>query len=72
MFSSFVDLVSFDYEASRRKRDITRAIAGEIERIYEEAAPAISSAISGSALEFLHSLHKIVHEAVEGAGGRFE
>ena len=46
--------------------------ADEIERIYEEAAPAISSAISGPAREFLHSLHRIVREAVEGTGGRFE
>ena len=46
--------------------------ANEIERIYVDAAPAVSSAISGSAREFLHSLHTIVREAVEDSGGHFE
>ena len=46
--------------------------AEEIDRIYEEAAPAISSAMSGQARQFLHNLHRIVREAVEAAGGQFE
>ena len=46
--------------------------AEEIDRIYEEAAPAISSAMSGPARKFLHNLHRIVREAVETAGGQFE
>lgn len=49
-----------------------RRRAQEIERIYEDAAPIISSAMSGSARDFLHALHLIVSEAVETAGGRFE
>ena len=43
----------------------------EIEKIYEEAAPMISSNMSISAREFLHELHRLVHEAVEEAGGIF-
>jgi hypothetical protein len=46
--------------------------AEEIDRIYEEAAPAMSSAMSGPARQFLHNLHRIVREAVEAAGGQFE
>ena len=46
--------------------------AEEIDRIYEEAAPAISSAMSGPARKFLHNLHRIVREAVEAAGGQFQ
>lgn len=42
-----------------------------IERIYEEAAPIIHSAMTGSAREFLHRLHQIVRKAVEDAGGKF-
>lgn len=45
--------------------------ADVIESIYEEAAPSISSAMSGTAREFLHRLHQLVREAVESAGGRF-
>jgi hypothetical protein len=46
--------------------------AEEIEDIYEEAAPMISSAMSEPARLFLHSLHQLVRTAVEGADGRFE
>lgn len=46
--------------------------AEEIDRIYEEAAPLISSAMSESARSFLHSLHGIVRDAVENAGGQFQ
>lgn len=46
--------------------------AEEIERIYAEAAPLISSAMSDFARVFLHSLHKLVSEAVEKAGGQFQ
>ncbi len=45
--------------------------AEEIERIYEEAAPLISSAMSEPARAFLHSLHQLVRSAVEDAGGQF-
>lgn len=45
--------------------------ADEIERIYEESAPQISSAMSHSARTFLHALHQIVREAVEQSGGQF-
>ena len=43
--------------------------ADEIERIYKEAAPAISSAMSGTTREFLHGLYEIVREAVEEVSG---
>lgn len=46
--------------------------AGEIERIYEEAAPMISSAMSEPARTFLHSLHQLIQQAVEDAGGQFQ
>ncbi|MCF7992860.1 MAG: hypothetical protein K9M02_20665 [Thiohalocapsa sp.] len=46
--------------------------AEEIEHIYEEAAPPISSAMSEPARVFLHSLHQLVRTAVEGADGRFQ
>jgi hypothetical protein len=46
--------------------------AEEIEHIYEEAAPPISSAMSEPARQFLHSLHQLVRSAVEGAGGCFQ
>lgn len=46
--------------------------AEEIERIYEEAAPMISSAMSEPARTFLHSLHQLVQKAVEDAGGQFQ
>ena len=46
--------------------------AEEIERIYEEAAPVISSTMSEPGRTFLHSLHKLVREAVEEAGGQFQ
>ena len=55
-----------------RERSLSYRRADEAERIYVEAAPAVSSAISGSAREFLHSLHTIVREAVEDSGGHFE
>lgn len=45
--------------------------AEEIERIYEEAAPVISSAMSEPARSFLHSLHRLVRDAVNDAGGQF-
>lgn len=45
--------------------------AEEIDRIYEEAAPLVSSAMSEPARSFLHSLHKLVRKAVEDAGGQF-
>lgn len=45
--------------------------ADVIENIYEDAAPVIHSAMSGSAREFLHGLHKLVRDAVEEAGGEF-
>lgn len=46
--------------------------AEEIERIYEEAAPMISSAMSEPARTFLYSLHHLVQKAVEDAGGQFQ
>lgn len=46
--------------------------AEEIERIYEEAAPLISSAMNEPARSFLHSLHRLVRDAVEEAGGYFK
>jgi GTPase Era involved in 16S rRNA processing len=46
--------------------------AEEIDRIYEEAAPLISSAMSEPARSFLHSLHQLVRTAVEEAGGQFQ
>ena len=45
--------------------------AEEVDRIYEEAAPLISSAMSEHARTFLHSLHHVVRVAVEDAGGQF-
>lgn len=45
--------------------------ADEIQSIYEEAAPVISSAMSEPARVFLHALHKLVREAVVKAGGSF-
>jgi energy-coupling factor transporter ATP-binding protein EcfA2 len=42
-----------------------------IERIYEEAAPVIHSAMSAPARDFLHRLHQIVRQAVENTGGQF-
>ncbi len=45
--------------------------ADEIQSIYEEAAPVISSAMSEPARAFLHALHKLVREAVTAAGGSF-
>jgi len=53
-------------------RGSTYRRAEEIERIYEEAAPLISSAMSEPARVFLHSLHQLVRVAVEGAGGQFQ
>lgn len=44
----------------------------EIDRIYQEAAPVISSAMSSPARSFLHDLHKIVRDAVTGAGGHID
>lgn len=46
--------------------------AEQIDHIYVEAAPEMSSAMSGSARGFLHHLHRIVREAVEAAKGEFE
>ena len=46
--------------------------AEEVDRIYEDAAPLISSAMSEPARAFLHSLHEIVRAAVEDAGGQFQ
>ena len=46
--------------------------AEEIERIYEEAAPMISSAMTEPARMFLHTLHQLVQKAVEDAGGQFQ
>ncbi len=45
--------------------------AEEIERIYEQAAPMISSAMGEPARTFLHSLHQMVQQAVENGGGQF-
>ena len=45
--------------------------ADVIDNIYEDAAPVIHSAMTGSARDFLHGLHQLVGEAVEGAGGKF-
>lgn len=45
--------------------------ADEIKSIYEEAAPLISSAVSEPARAFLHTLHKLVREAVISSGGAF-
>lgn len=45
--------------------------AEEIERIYEEAAPVVSAAMSELAREFLQSLHELVRTAIENAGGQF-
>lgn len=42
-----------------------------IERIYEDAAPMIHSAMSSPARDFLHRLHQIVRQAIEDAGGQF-
>lgn len=42
-----------------------------INGIYEDAAPLVSSAMNESARKFLHQLHQIVREAVDGVGGRF-
>jgi hypothetical protein len=46
--------------------------AGEIESIYEHAAPRISSAMSEPARAFLHALHHLVRVAVQESGGRFK
>lgn len=45
--------------------------ADEIQSIYQEAAPVISSAMSEPARAFLHALYKLVREAVVAAGGSF-
>ncbi len=39
--------------------------AKEIDQIYEEAAPMISSVMSDTAREFLHELHQLIDDAVE-------
>jgi energy-coupling factor transporter ATP-binding protein EcfA2 len=57
------------YEHSGPRSSYRRA--DEIERIYEESAPPISSAMSHSARTFLHALHNIVRESVEKSGGQF-
>lgn len=46
--------------------------AEEIKSIYDEAAPAINQGNNGPAREFLLALHRLVLEAVEGAGGQFD
>ena len=46
--------------------------AEEIDRIYEEAAPLMNAAMTTSAREFLHSLYRLVGDAVEKAGGKFQ
>jgi len=46
--------------------------ADTIERIYEEAAPIINSAMTQPAREFLSALHQIVRASVEEAGGKFQ
>ena len=46
--------------------------AKKIEHIYNEAAPEIRSGMSNPAREFLHDLHKLVHEAVEKSGGQIQ
>ena len=59
------------YEFSGRGSGHRRA--EEIDRIYEEATPAISSAMSGPARQFMHNLHRIVRPGLfEAAGGQFE
>lgn len=58
---------AFDYSGtgSSHKR------ADEIQSIYDDAAPTISSAMSGPARNFVKALHKVVREAVMEEGGRF-
>jgi hypothetical protein len=46
--------------------------AEEIDRIYQEAAPMVSSAMSSLARSLLHDLHKIVRDAVTNAGGHID
>lgn len=46
--------------------------AEEIENIYEDAAPQISSAMNEPARIFLHNLHQLVQVAVIDAGGQFQ
>jgi len=58
---------AYDYSgtgSSKRRAD-------EIENIHEEAAPVISSAMGEPARAFLHALHRLVREAVDGSGGSF-
>jgi len=59
--------MAFDYSGSGSsyKR------ADEIQSIYDEAAPTISSAMSSPARDFVKALHKVVREAVTEEGGRF-
>ncbi len=59
---------AFDFSG----RGSTYRRSEEIERIYEEAAPLLSSAMSEPARLFLHSLHQLVRVAVEDAGGQFQ
>lgn len=50
-------------------RGSTSERAGQIDHIYHDAAPFISSAMSREARAFLHALYDIVQKAVENAGG---
>lgn len=45
--------------------------AEEIDRIYREASPLISSAMSSSSRKFLHELHRLIRTSIEEAGGIF-
>ena len=45
---------------------------GEIRRIYEESAPPISASMQPAARAFLTEVVRIVREAVEKSGGRFD
>lgn len=43
--------------------------AHDIDEIYDAAAPVPGSIVSNDAREFLAGMRKIVHEAIEAAGG---
>ena len=58
------------YDYSGRGSSYERA--GEIEHIYEDAAPLITSAMNEPARNFLHALHRLVQDAVEDSGGEFK
>ncbi len=82
VFAALLNLVESRLAEARRP-DWTKAFdhkgsgsghrrAEEIDRIYVEAAPLMNAAMTAPAREFLHSLYRLVSEAVEQAGGRFQ